>query len=86
MAAGAALVASAGRRGRIRGRGMVSPGVLTPPGDVDALVAALEPLIARSGVGRGGWGCVAGAARAWWKSSASMPRRMQSPAVYRTLV
>ena len=44
MAAGAALVASrAGAAGLVVADGVT--GVLTPPGDVDALVAALEPLM-----------------------------------------
>src|ERR1700752_915053 len=44
MAAGAALVASrAGAAERVVEDGVT--GVLTPPGDADALVAALEPLL-----------------------------------------
>jgi mannosyltransferase len=44
MSAGAALVASrAGAAERVVEDGLT--GVLTPPGDVDALVAALEPLM-----------------------------------------
>ena len=51
MSAGAALVASrAGAAELVVEDGVT--GVLTPPGDVDALVAALEPLDARSVVGR----------------------------------
>ncbi len=54
MSSGAALVASrAGAAEFVVEDGVT--GVLTPPGDVEALVAALEPLDARSGLGAARW-------------------------------
>ncbi len=71
MAAGAALVASrAGAAEFVVEDGVT--GVLTPPGDVDALVAALEPLM-RDPAAAAAMGVRA--RRAWWKNSASMPKR-----------
>ena len=74
MASGAALVAArAGAAEFVVEDGVT--GVLTPPGDADALAAALEPLMrdpasaTAMGSGRG---------RGCWKSSASMPRRRRS--------
>ena len=83
MSAGAALVASrAGAAEFVVEDGVT--GVLTPPGDVDALVAALEPLMrdpaAAIDDGRAGRG------RGCWRNSASMPKPNAIAEVYRTLV
>ena len=76
MSSGAALVAArAGAAEFVVEDGVT--GVLTPPGDVEALVAALEPLMrdpaAAACDGR------RGRARACWRNSASMRRRTRSP-------
>ena len=60
MASGAALVASRAGAAELVVEDGVS-GVLTPPGDVDALVAALEPLMRDPGFGRGDGRAGAGA-------------------------
>ena len=74
MAVGAALAASrAGAAELVVEDGVT--GVLTPPGDADALVAALEPLMrdVASAVAMG-----ARARRRVWENSVSMPRRKES--------
>ena len=83
MAAGAALVAArAGAAEFVVEDGVT--GVLTPPGDVDALVAALEPLMRDPAVGsRDGR---AGAGARGRKIQPRCRSRMRSRAVYRTLV
>ena len=76
MAAGAALVASrAGAAELVVEDGIT--GVLAPPGDVDALVAALEPLMRDPAAARAMG--ERGRARVSWKNSASMPRPTGSP-------
>ena len=75
MSSGAALVASrAGAAEFVVEDGVT--GVLTPPGDVDALVAALEPLM-RDPASANAMG--ERARRVCWRNSASMRRRTRSP-------
>ncbi len=70
MSVGAALVAArAGAAELVVEDGIT--GVLTPPGDADALAAALEPLM-RDPAAANAMG-VRRVARAWWKTSAWMP-------------
>ena len=74
MAAGAALVASrAGAAELVVEDGVT--GVLTPPGDVDALVAALEPLM-RDPASARRW--ASGRGRGCWRNSVSMPKQAGS--------
>ena len=83
MAAGAALVASrAGAAELVVEDGVT--GVLTPPGDVDALVAALEPLM-RDPASAAAMGARA-RARVVAKFSLDAEAEQRSREVYRTLV